>query len=169
MDTHKHTLTNGKVSAGLILDGSGYSETIKGSNLSESGAAVFDIVAGDEDGIDVVRGEDYLFEDGRIDAGKSTRCFITAKGGIDGLIIRDVTLFGKTRWWRDIGLGDHTIYNKGNLMDMKNVLIDNVRRSDGKPVKILVLDCDKPICTNGKYCVVKIPKLLVKLFLKIKG
>ena len=54
-------------------------------------------------------------------------------------------------------------------MDMKNVLIDNVRRSDGKPVKILVLDCDKPICTNGKYCVVKIPKLLVKLFLKIKG
>jgi hypothetical protein len=169
MDTHKHVLTSGKIETGLDLDGTGYSETIKGSNMEQTGAIGFSIIAGNEDGIDCVRGTDYTFTNGVIESRSNTRTFITAKGGIDGLLLKDILLAGKTKWWRDIGLGDHTIYNKGKLMGMRNVVIDNVRRSDGKKVNVFVMDCDKPKCVNGRYRVIKLPKLLVKLFMKIKG
>ena len=168
MDTHKHILTDRVIDFGLVLDGTGFSETIKGSNLTNSGASEFNIVAGNEDGIDCVRGSGYEFSNGVIKSGPRTRTFITAKGGIDGLVLKDIILHGKTRWWRDIGLGDHTIYNKGKLMGMKNVVIDNVTRADGKRVNVFVLDCKKPNCINGRYRVIRLPRFLVKIFMMIK-
>lgn len=168
MDTHKYILKDGSIESGLVLDGSGFSETIKGSNLTGSGVDGFNIIAGNEDGIDCVRGSDYKFSGGVIKSGPKTRTFITAKGGINGLLLKDIVLCGKTTWWRDIGLGDHTIYNKGKMMGMRNVTIDNVTRADGGKVNVLVLDCKKPNCINGRYRVIRLPRFLVKIFMMIK-
>jgi len=169
MDTHGYVLKDGLVESGLYVRSGEYSEALKGSNLKASGAIGFNVVGGEEDGIDCVRGSGYWFSDGVIEAGNRTRTFVTLKGGIDGVVLKDVELVGKCRWPWQVSLGDHTIYNKGRLMGMRGVVLDGVRRGDGKAVWVLVLDCEKPECRNGKYRVVKVPKWLVWLFMKLKG
>lgn len=167
MDTHYRVMTDGETVWNESFPFNSKSETIKGSNIS-CNVHGCTVRGGVEDCIDFVRGGKYKIEESRLIAGPRTRAFITAKGGIDGLLVKNVWLEGKVRWC-DINLGDHTIYNKRKLMGMKNVVLDGVRRVDGKPVKVRVWDCEKPVCINGNYKVVVIPKWLVRIYMWILG
>lgn len=167
MDTNKFMLESGATHLSLNIDGRGFSEAIKGSNVKDVKVCGFEAFGGDEDCIDCVRGMGYKFESGKLYSGQS-RTFITAKGGIDGFVLKDIELIGNTRWFWDISLGDHTIYyNQGDESVMKNILIDSVRRADGKPVTILCLLSEKPKVTNGKYRIIKPPLFLVKLYFNL--
>ena len=167
-DSHFYKLDDGQVLVGQSFPFNPCSETIKGSNISAQVESCV-VNGGTEDCVDFVRGGPYTIRGCTLRAGAKTRTFITAKGGIDGLLVKDVILSGRTKWKSDIRLGDHTIYNKRKLLKMRDVVIDNVCRDDGKPVRVLVLDCEKPLCVNGKYKVVRVPKVLVWLFMLIKG
>jgi hypothetical protein len=161
-----------------------YSEALKGSNLINAMIRDFYVFGGYEDGVDFVRGVNYTVQDGVIEAEsvltpvkegspnrrpRRTQTFITIKGGVTGYTLRNLLLKGRRSFWWDISIGDHTIYNKGKLLDTRDGVIDNVRRVDGKRVVILVLDGKKPVCSNGRYRVIKVPRWLVKVYFKIKG
>jgi hypothetical protein len=166
-DTHKYTLKNNVKASNLNLDGSDCAETIKGSNLSNSGVVEFDIIAGYEDGIDCVRGSNYLFKEGSIRASDFTRTFITLKGGIKGYTLRNLELDGEPSLPWDISIGDHTIYNKGELLNMEDGLISGVYHASGRKVRIFVLDGEVPVCEFGKYKVIKVPRFVAKLWMKL--
>jgi len=168
-DTHAVTLQSGKVFMAVNADGRGFSEALKGSNLRDAGAHGFHLVAGDEDGIDCVRGSNYSFRDGVIESTPLTRTFITLKGGIQGATLQNIRLKKRCRYPWDISLGDHTIYNRRRLMRQSGVVIDNVWRDDGRPVRILVMDSEKPMCSRGEYRIYRIPTLLVRIWMFFKG
>lgn len=166
-DTHTYVLRSHTLSRDLTLDGTKDAETIKGSDLVDSGAVGFDIIGGYEDCIDCVRGTNYLFANGRMRTSEKTRTFITLKGGIDTIVLRDLLLVGSCKYPWHISLGDHTIYNNGGLMNQRNIVIDNVNRPNGKKVWIFCLDSQRPRVYRGNYGVIKVPKFLAKIWLKI--
>lgn len=171
-DTHKIKLTESNRS--YIIDksvcGDGYAEALKLSNLENVSVSVTLITGGYEDCIDIVRGKNYNIHNSALRSGNKTRTFITAKGGIDGLVLENLLISGKTSFFWDISLGDHTIYNDidSDLPVMKNVTINNVKRVNGKKVRILCLYCENPKLVNGKYTLIKIPISLVRIFFSIK-
>lgn len=168
-DTHKLKLEWNKEYSGLVLDGTGYAETLKASAGENITVRDFSIIGGYEDCIDCVQGTNYTFADGSLLAGPKTRTFITLKGGINGVILKNLVLSGKCRWPWDISLGDHTIYNKGKLMNQQNILIEDVRRTDPKRrVRVLVLDSEAPVVINSSVMIIKVPRWIVWLLMKLK-
>jgi hypothetical protein len=167
MDTHAFVLESGRHYSGLTIDGIGFSEAVKGSNLVDTTVEDLYAIGGDEDCIDCVRGSNYTFRDVRL-VSSGTNTFITLKGGIDGCILEDVTLLGDTKYPWDVSLGDHTIYNKGRLMMQKNIILRNVRRADDKPVRVFVMDSEPPTVENSNVRIYRVPKLLVKLWFLVK-
>lgn len=163
MDSHKvklydsnHTYYN------ITANGIGYSEALKLSNLHNVEVIGFNLIGGYEDCVDCVRGSNLSFTDGYLYNGDA-RVFVTAKGGIDGFVLKDVLLLGRPKWW-DISLGDHTIYNDaGDNGIMKNVVIDNVSADTNRKVTVLCLWCERPELKNGNYRLIMVPKFLVKI------
>lgn len=144
------------------IDGRGYAEGLKLSNLDNVFIADGHIIGGYEDCIDCVRGSNYLFENLTLEAGDA-RTFVTAKGGLSYISFKNITLKGKTKWPWDFSFGDHTIYyNQGDKSWTKNIVLDDVRREDSKKVTILCLLSDRPRVKNGDYRVIMVPKWIVK-------
>jgi hypothetical protein len=169
MDTHAYILRSNTRYTNLVIDGKDDSEAIKGSNRTNSTVDGFMAIAGYEDGIDCVRGSNYTFRNGEIHSSKRTRTHITIKGGVKRYTFQNIELYGLTRFPWQISIGDHTIYNKGKLLNTDGGFIDSVHRANGKPVRILVLDGTVPECVNGNYIIWRVPRFLVKLWFKILG
>lgn len=154
--------------------GIGFKEAVKGSNLFRSGLIgpikkLMVIIGGREDCIDVVRGGSYVFGNLVLRSHPQSPCrsFMTIKGGIKGCHIEGVLLGGKTRWWRDIGIGDFTNYG-WDTGPVTNVTLKKVFRADGKKVRVLVFHGEKPIVDDPKnFRIIKVPKSLVWVYFKI--
>lgn len=169
MDSHTLKLAGGAFYDGLYLDGSNNAETLKGSNISDCTVRDFTLIGGYEDCIDCVRGSNYAFIGGSLIAGQKTRTFVTLKGGIDGVVLSDITMSGKCKWWWDISLGDHTIYNQGRLLNQKNIVISNVRKvAPVRKVRILVIDCERPTITDSNAVVIKVPRIVAWMLMRMK-
>ena len=162
-DTHKHKLVSHERLSDVDIDGTGYSEAIKGSNITDVVVRNFSAKGGNEDCIDIVRGSDYLFHHGRLEA-NGCRTFITIKGGVDGVVMSEIVLTGKPKWFWDISLGDHTIYG-WDAGKCKEIKFNHIRHESGKPVRILVLNSEVPLWVDDydNYKIYKVPKLLVRL------
>lgn len=169
-DTHAIKLYDNNTSyTDLFADGTNFAEALKVSNLSDIKVSNFELIGGWEDCIDCVRGNNMIFYGGILISSKHTKTFVTAKGGIDGFILRNIELRKRPKWFWDISLGDHTIYNDmGDTTMMKNVVIDNVWRDDNKKVTILCLWCERPELLNGNYKLIMVPKFLVKILFGFK-
>lgn len=170
IDTHHTFLKSNRILADRQCDGTTYAEAIKGSNHHHTGIQRFRAYSGREECIDVVRGRFYQFVEGTLMSNQPTRgrTFITIKGGVNGCLLHNLMLYGKTRWPWDISLGDHTIYGY-DTGPCTNIVINHVRHEDPlKKVTILVLHSHVPKCLNGNYRIIKVPKWIVKLLFWIK-
>jgi len=142
-----------------------YSDTLKLSHVNR--AAIYDttIFGSQEDAIDIMRYSQLIhLKNCRLyGAGKYV---VTIKGGCDLVALENVIIeqHGKTV---DIDLGNFTPITKARTT---NVVLRNVTSSDGKPVRVRVLNADKPTVEGGNVKVIVYPKWVVKLvfmFLKI--
>jgi len=173
-DTHyfKITQDNSVISVPYVMDGHGFAETVKISNLKNIHFSGKRIIGGYEDCLDAVRGSNYIIHDTNFVAGEKTRTFITAKGSIDSFAVINCTFTGKTKWPWDISLGDHTIYDNQDWKTpkMRNVYLADNRRTDGKRIKVLVLHCEKPNTPdqNEDYLFFVIPHFIVRGLFAIK-
>lgn len=104
---------------------------------------------GIEDGIDCNRlCENVLFENGKVDSGKDLA--FTIKGGCRNIHLKNI-LITRPGNHCEIELGNHSdqSWNKTT-----GVILENVRRADGKPVRVAWGRADKPkvIGGNVKFC-----------------
>lgn len=168
-DTHKFVLENKGVYSGESVNGYGYAEAVKGSNLEDVTFRNFSIVGGYEDCVDVVRGRNYVFCEGDMYAGEA-RTFVTIKGGVQGIWLEDIVFHGKTKYPWDISLGDHTIYNDAepNLDIVRKVVLNRVKRVDGAPVRVLCMASQVPVKLNGKYRVYVVPRFIWRTWFWLK-
>lgn len=156
------------------IDGRGWKEGVKGSNLTRSGLVgdpkkLLTVIGGHEDCIDVVRGANYTFGNLVLMSNKSEPCrsFVTIKGGITGAHFESVMFTGKTRWWRDIGIGDYQDYGY-KQGPTTGVSLRNVFHVSGRKVRILVFHGDKPeVDFPENYRIIKVPKPLVWVYFKL--
>jgi hypothetical protein len=142
-----------------ILDGTMlHKEGVKGSMVIEKLLANKRILGGYEDCLDVVRGKDFELRDLHMFADQRTRTFITLKGGIQGYTLRDITLEGETRWPWDVSLGDWTDYDLFPRPVMQHGNLIRVRHITGRPVRVLLRWCDKPIVHDSNIKFLRLPK-----------
>jgi len=164
-DIHKMILESNMVYDGLELDGTGFDETIKLSNLRDVIVKNGSFKGGSEDVVDIVRGYDLEIRDSSLEA-NGCRSFLTIKGGAQQVVLENLILkgepkgflFGLLKW--DISIGDHTIY--GYSAGVTKVLINRVKHADGRRVRIARLHGEVD-WVAGNYKVIKFPKWLVKL------
>lgn len=168
-DTHKMVLESGGIYTNENVNGIGYAEAVKCSNLKDVTFRKFSIVGGYEDCLDVVRGRNYVFCEGDMYAGEA-RTFVTVKGGVHGFWLEDVVFHGKTKYPWEISLGDHTIYNDADpdLNIVRKVVLNRVRRVDGAFVRVLCMASNRPICLNGKYRVYVVPRWIWRTWFWLK-
>lgn len=146
------------------IDGTYDAEAIKVTHCEGLELAHKHAIGGREDCLDVVRSTGLLFRDAVLWASSGTRTFITAKGG-GNHEFRDILLIGRTRWPWDISLGDWTLYNANpEHPPMREVVLDNVRRKDGRRLVVLQLYCDNVTVRNCKATVINLRWLAPTLF-----
>lgn len=152
-----------------IIDGRGFREAVKGSNLQYSGISASEsrpvvIIGAKEDCIDVVRGSDYIFKNLVLVSKKDSpsRSFVTAKGGINGLVLSNIVLVGSHRWWGDIRLGDFHDYYADDPTPDSAILLDNVKHASGRKVRVLVLNSEKPTMLGDNFRCIKVPSWIVR-------
>jgi hypothetical protein len=168
-DSHAYKMSTDEFVFGRTIRGEEHAEAVKFSNIENASITNCVIIGGYEDCIDMVRGRNYQIFHCDLKSSAKTRTFITAKGGIENLIISKCTFWGPIKYPWDISLGDHTIYNKGKLMNMNKVLLRKLKRTDSnRKVRVLALDCNN-ITHDDTVTLIKVPKLLVKLLMKLKG
>lgn len=171
-DTHKYILENDNTTySGLDFYPSDltYSELVKGSLRRNIIIKDSRVAGGKEDCIDLVRGENIKIENVFLSSEKS-RTYITAKGGIKGLHLKNLQFNGKSRYPWDVSLGDFTIYDIiRKRPKMRNVVLEKFTRVDSnKKIRVLCLHCEKPTVIGKNIQVIKIPTFLVNILFFIK-
>lgn len=121
-----------------------------------------------EDVLDIVKGRRIEISDCQFTSDKRTRVFITAKGGINGLHLKNITLKGVCRWPWDYSLGDWTLYNHNpKRPPMSNVVIENNRHESGRKIRVLVLFCETPEIIDSNIRLIRVPMWLVRLWFSV--
>lgn len=171
MDTHKEVIARieGRYSdhQPRTVDGTKHSEALKLTACADLHVGRKSLLGGDEDCLDVVRVGRLVFEDAHLYAGSRTRTFVTAKGGGKRHVYRDIVLHEKARWC-SFSLGDWTLYNHNKEMPpMEEVVIERVRREDGKRFIILQLFCNKVRVVDSPGAVVINLRWAMPLWFKI--
>lgn len=151
----------------LIVNGSGYDESGKGSNAQNIKVTNSIFWGAREDCLDFVRGNNIIVEDVQLVISGRTRQFLTAKGSINGLTLRNIKMKGKRRAWADMFFGDFTIYDAVQKRPpMKNLVLEAFLKENGKRPVICILHCEPPV-VFGEMTVIKIPKPIVKIYFAI--
>jgi hypothetical protein len=165
-DTNKYVITedNKTYSELHLTSDPSYSEILKGSKRRNVVVEDSFIGGGNEDCVDMVRGENIKFQNLTVEAHEKTRVFFTLKGGIKGLTFNDVVLYGKSKWCWDISLGDWTNYDVDKRPKVRDIVLENVRFGDSnKRVKVLCLWSEKPTVIGGRVDIWKVPTFMVKI------
>jgi len=136
-----------------------YDDMLKFSNCWNVNVNNCVVVGGKEDCVDMCRGGGYVVQNSEmLIMGKNG---ITAKCGIDGLRIEGITFNGKGHY-SEIEIGMFSKYDKWPFKNaVENIVISDVKRSDGKRVRIWLWNSDKPIIRpNSKVWLIRVPKLI---------
>ena len=141
--------SNGRIMemSDTLLDGSGYSDTVKCSTGLANFCADFgDVLSGSEDALDVNNRCEHLM----LSAKKwllRGRMGITIKGGSHHISVSG-TIAGHGKE-TDVDLGNHSDQSREPT---RNVTL-NLRRADGAPIRVRVLNADTPtfIAESGPY------------------
>ena len=119
-----------------------------------------------EDGIDIMRTSSNVRIENTIVAAGSKYAF-TIKGGSYDIALKDITITRGGSGWEgvDIDLGNYS----STCPDIKTgrVTLDNVRRWDGKPVRIRVGWAADPVIIGGNCKVLGWQSLALKLYVQI--
>jgi len=136
-----------------------YSDILKLSHATNILVKDCVIYGGKEDCIDMNRYCDNIVVDNcRLASGGLY--VATIKGGTKNVTFQDVivTKHGKET---DIDIGNWS--DQSNEMT-KNITLDNVTSTDGKPVRVRVLWADRPLVIGGNVKVTVIPKWAVAIY-----
>lgn len=88
-------------------------------------------------------------------------CAVVIKGGSRDIRLRNVEIADVRSRWCDIELGG---WSDQSLERTTGVVLDNVRRTDGKPVRVIVGHADDPTVLGGNVRVYRVRSALLKAF-----
>jgi len=114
-----------------------------------------------EDGIDIsYLCDDIVFDNFRVDAG---RLYAVTVKQCRNILLQNGTIGRPGGGWErvDIDLGNRSQYRSLRTTD---VVIDNVHRLDGQPVRVRVGHADRPTLRNGIYDVLTLQSIGLKAF-----
>lgn len=135
-----------------------YSDILKFSNCSNVLVKDCQIVGGKEECVDIVRGDDYVLQ-GLVLEPKG-QAAIVIKGAVVNYKIIDCEFLSHGKK-QDIELGQFDNYWTFGRKPTRGGAIVNVRARDGKPVKVVLWDAEKPEIINSNVKIVKMPKIVV--------
>lgn len=139
-------------------DASAYDDIIKRSNCS--GLSFVGISATgarpQENWFDFVRGSNYSIS--RCEIGDAGVSGITIKGAICGWRVEDCVFSPCAR--REIEVGQFDDYWYPGRAPTRGGIIERVRRSDGKPVRVTLWDAERPTVVDSNVTIVKVPKVI---------
>lgn len=177
VDTHKKAIADHTESPysdieAELINATGatlYDEALKITHSLDITVSNKTLIGGTEDCLDCVRTGKLSVSNCIMNASKHTRVFITDKGGGTEHIYTDIILDGKTRWPWDLSFGDWTNYNsQKDWPPLDTVILDNVRRTNGKRVVVLQLYCNKIVKKNGTKAFIINLRLIAPLWFWIK-
>lgn len=121
-----------------------------------------------EDGVDIMRGcHTVTFR--RCQVGAGAKYGFTIKGGCEHILLEDVVISRPGGGWErvdiDIGNYSHTCPHAYTSA----VTLDNVRRSDGRPVRVRVGFADRPTVLGGNIKVLFWQSLALKAYVAIRS
>jgi len=133
-----------------------YSDILKFSNCKDIVVDGCTVTGGQEDCIDAVRGSNYTIKNCTLLPYVNG---ITLKGSIDGIRIQNV-VFANHGKECDIDIGQFDNYWWIGRASTRNIRIDGVNATDGKPVIVRLWDSDTPTVTNSNVKIIRIPKII---------
>ncbi len=140
-------------------DPQNWDDTLKLSNVTGAVVEMSTILGGREDCIDIMRGSAsvLIYSCELYPTGEYA---ITIKGGCVGVVMENIVLYGGGKE-TDIDLGNWTAVNFDKT---ENIFIRNVRRADGKPVRVRVGHATKPIIEGGNVKIDHLGSVLLKAY-----
>lgn len=144
-------------------DPANWADTLKFSNARDVNVQGCTVLGSTEDCVDIMRGSHDIVISGctMFPAGKYA---FTIKGGSHDIMIVDTVIFGEGSE-TDIELGNWTAVNFDKSY---RIVLDNVTRSDGKPVRVRVGHAQKPTIIGGNVKIDHFGSLLLKAYWWIK-
>jgi hypothetical protein len=144
-------------------DPANWVDTLKLSNARDVNVQGCTILGAAEDCIDAMRGSHDIVISGckLYPTGKYA---VTIKGGSHDIMIVDTVIFGEGKEI-DLDLGGWTSVNFDRS---SRIVLDNVTRSDGKPVRVRVGHADKPTIIGGNVKIDHSGSLLLKAYWWVK-
>ena len=151
-----------------VIDGRGGSEGLKLSccrNIKIQNSQFF---GGNEDCVDIVRGENIFFYNCTFSAGPDTKQHVTIKGGARNITFKKCKFKNSFKsWWNGacIDLGNWTDYDDVDRPKTRNVRIIDCQMQDVTfPVLYRRLYADSPIVQNTQGLGLIIPSRVVSIF-----
>lgn len=143
---------------GDVENWSAYDDMLKFSNCWNVNVNNCVVVGGREDCIDMCRGGDYRVQNSSlIIMGKNG---ITCKCGVEGLRVEGVEFDGYGMF-SEIEIGMFSKYDKFPFKNkVQGVIISDVKRKDGKKVRVWVWNGTKPVVRGGNVRVVRVPRII---------
>jgi polygalacturonase len=148
-----------------------YSDTLKFSHVDTFVVTDCKITGGKEDCIDIMRKS----SNGAIrmcELAPKGKFAITIKGGVKNIYIEDVVIIGGGSE-TDIDIGNYENASTPRNEPVELVTLCNVKRSDGRPVRVRLINCKNVLFKDGaqNYDVWEVPSFLWKAYfwLRDKG
>ena len=152
---------------GLTVNGTGYSEALKFSNLNNVIISNFDLIGGSEDAIDVVRGSDYTFKNGSIKCDHSNQG-MTIKGGAENITIQNIDFTGKPKF-AFIVLGQYSDYDFCRDLPTKNIFISNCKFPLNNRPSLITWNVKNIKTENNKnFSCITVPKFLFWIYFSFR-
>jgi len=156
-----HAGENGTVISHRIIPDNGnnsleYSDILKFSNCTNCTVDNCTIHGGKEDCIDAVRGSRYVIRNSTL---LPYHNGITLKGSIDGALLENLVFDGNGKDC-DIDIGQFDNYWWIGRAPTRNVIINNVTSTSGKPVVVRLWDADAVTVTASNVKIVRVPKFI---------
>lgn len=157
-DTHAFVFSEpNKRYFGLNINGKGFSEAGKASNLSNVTIEGCVFSGGYEDNFDAVRGSNYTFRNCVFkEPGLQN---VTLKGGINGIRFEFCSFLGRPKN-AHIVLGQYSDYDLCGIGRTRNIELQNCF-TDQAELSITLWNAEKPSVSHGRVAIKKVPKFIV--------
>lgn len=157
-DSHAFVFSDSdKVYSGLDIDGKGFSEAGKASNLSNTVFESCVFSGGSEDTFDAVRGNNYVFRNCVFKNPQLQN--VTLKGGIKGIRFESCSFLGKPKI-AHIVLGQYSDYDLCGIDSTRNIELVNCSTDQSK-ISIILWNSEPPVVSRSRVIIKKIPKFIV--------
>ncbi len=120
-----------------------------------------------EDGVDVMR-DSYDVSFNRCRVGAGDKYAFTIKGGSNMIFLTDVVITRPGGGWErvDIDLGNYSSTTPNSKTG--RVVLTNLRREDGKPVRVRVGWADRPYISEGNVKVLFWQSIFLKIYVAVR-